>query len=679
MPGLPGPPSAFRTRRPPPGVQRSVWTMGLLLGATLLVWMFSGSPLLDQLRHLGHDRLLRSLPAAGPTREVALLDIDERSLSAEGQWPWPRYRVAQLLDAAHRAGARAIALDLLFAEPDRLSLARLRDSFQQDLQVDIGLSRVPADRLDNDAILARSLAASRAVLGLWFAFEPGAGTAPPAGLPLPPVLFHAAPGAPERAPLPEATGALPALPALTGTARACGFLNALPDGDGKIRRSPLLIRHGARIYPSLALAAVLRAEGGGQLQVRSSRAGIEEVQAGPRRIPTDRQGNLLLPFRPGFLQRFARVSATDLLAGRGAEPLKGRIVFLGSTATAEGDVHPVPFERQVPGLLSHAAAAEAILRGDFLQAPAWAAGLDLLLSALAIAAMTWSLARHPLWVSALACGGGVALLAFGARALLLQQGLLLPPVLPIIALLAGFLLPGVVRFRGEERAAIRAARDLVVAQDCAIISLVSVAQTRDRETGQHILRTRHYVRILAEHLASHPRFRRELSPEHVEAIVKSAPLHDIGKVGIPDAILQKPEGLTDGETDAMRQHPLLGKRALERADRLSGLDSKHSFLHYAEEIASTHHERWDGTGYPAGLAGEAIPISGRIMAVADVYDALRSRRRYKAPLNHEEAAARIAEESGRAFDPDVVRAFLAVQEAFVAVSEQLPDEEETLP
>jgi HD-GYP domain-containing protein (c-di-GMP phosphodiesterase class II) len=207
-------------------------------------------------------------------------------------------------------------------------------------------------------------------------------------------------------------------------------------------------------------------------------------------------------------------------------------------------------------------------------------------------------------------------------------------------------------------------------QDVTILTLASLAETRDNETGAHILRTQRYVRALAMRLRDHPRFRAELSDEAIELIYKSAPLHDVGKVGVPDAILLKPGKLTDEEWAVMRTHPQLGACALQAAEDSLG---SNSFLRYAREIALTHHEKWDGSGYPAGLAGEAIPVSGRLMALADVYDALITKRVYKPAWSHEQAARTVREGAGSHFDPAVVAAFSAAEDEFRAIARQFSD------
>lgn len=214
--------------------------------------------------------------------------------------------------------------------------------------------------------------------------------------------------------------------------------------------------------------------------------------------------------------------------------------------------------------------------------------------------------------------------------------------------------------------------ELNLTRDVAILGLASLAETRDNETGAHIIRTQHYVKVLAEHLSRHDAERYPLDDATIDLLFKSAPLHDVGKVGIPDAILLKPGKLTDEEFAIMKRHPQIGADALASAEAQLG---SNSFLRLAREISLTHHEKWDGSGYPAGLAGEAIPLSGRLMAVADVYDALISKRVYKPAFTHEEAKAIIVQGRGSHFDPGMVDAFLACEGAFRQIAAEHRDQE----
>jgi putative two-component system response regulator len=205
------------------------------------------------------------------------------------------------------------------------------------------------------------------------------------------------------------------------------------------------------------------------------------------------------------------------------------------------------------------------------------------------------------------------------------------------------------------------------------MAIASLAETRDNETGNHIRRTQHYVRCLAEHLQTHLRFAELLTEENIELLFKSAPLHDIGKVGIPDHILLKPGKLSAEEFEIMKTHTMLGHDALVAAERALGTEVE--FLRFAKEIALSHQEKWDGSGYPQGLKGDEIPVSARLMAVADVYDALISRRVYKPPMTHERAVEIIREGRATHFDPEVCDAFLACEHQFREIAQRFRDEE----
>jgi putative two-component system response regulator len=214
-------------------------------------------------------------------------------------------------------------------------------------------------------------------------------------------------------------------------------------------------------------------------------------------------------------------------------------------------------------------------------------------------------------------------------------------------------------------------------QDVTIHAMASLAETRDNETGNHIRRTQHYIKLLANKLRLHPRFAHFLdSDQTIELLFKSAPLHDIGKVGIPDRILLKPGRFEPEEFEIMKTHTTLGRDAILHAEQQLGIEMP--FLTYAKEIAYSHQEKWDGSGYPEGLSGDDIPISARLMAVADVYDALISRRVYKAGMSHEKAVEIMAEGRGTHFDPDVLDAFLELQSAFQMIAKSYSDSDQDI-
>lgn len=217
-----------------------------------------------------------------------------------------------------------------------------------------------------------------------------------------------------------------------------------------------------------------------------------------------------------------------------------------------------------------------------------------------------------------------------------------------------------------------AENDLI--QQVGIRALAYLAETRDPETGNHILRTQAYVQRLAQRLQAQPGFAATLSDQYIQLLTRSAPLHDIGKVGIPDHILRKPGKLTPSEWEIMQTHARLGSDAIEKAE--CDMAMPLAFLSLAKEIAHWHHEKWDGSGYPDGLVGEAIPLSARIMAVADVFDALISRRVYKPAMGYAQVREIIAAGRGQHFDPLITDQFLAGFADFVAIAESLRDSPE---
>lgn len=224
-----------------------------------------------------------------------------------------------------------------------------------------------------------------------------------------------------------------------------------------------------------------------------------------------------------------------------------------------------------------------------------------------------------------------------------------------------------------EAEVVRRMQENLLIQDISIRALAHLAEIRDPETGNHLLRTQGYMRVLATQLREHPCFADFLTEQNIQTSVKSAPLHDIGKVGIPDHILLKPGKLTPEEWEIMKTHSRLGGDAIEQAER--DADQPVEFLRVAKDIAHYHHEKWDGSGYPEGLVGDAIPIPARLMALADVFDALIARRAYKAPFPFERAVAIIREGRNTHFDPAIVDAFLVRLDEFASIAESHADSE----
>jgi putative two-component system response regulator len=209
-------------------------------------------------------------------------------------------------------------------------------------------------------------------------------------------------------------------------------------------------------------------------------------------------------------------------------------------------------------------------------------------------------------------------------------------------------------------------------QESSVMVMVSLAEFRDECTGNHIRRTQEYVRVLAERMARLPKYAEYLTGQSIELIAKSAPLHDIGKIAIPDDILLKPGKYTPEEFEIMKTHARRGYEMLMKASEHMG--DKGEFLSVAKDIARCHHEKWDGSGYPEGLTGDQIPLSSRLMAVADVFDALLTRRPYKEPMSLAVATEIILEGKGKHFDPEVIEAFVAVSDDLKKIADLWVDD-----
>jgi response regulator RpfG family c-di-GMP phosphodiesterase len=247
----------------------------------------------------------------------------------------------------------------------------------------------------------------------------------------------------------------------------------------------------------------------------------------------------------------------------------------------------------------------------------------------------------------------------GAAALMSSSGAFVSPVFPTLTLISAFGTMAVARFTLERRRADQSGHDRIISQRLMVQTLLSLTEVRDAETGRHSRRTQQYARIIGGQLATHPEFSGYLTPDRLELLASLAPLHDIGKVGVPDRLLHKPGPLTDEEMVEMRKHPGYGRDVIVQAERDAGAYDD-VILAMAKEIVYTHHEKWDGTGYPRGLRGAEIPIVGRVISIVDVYDAVTSHRVYRGPMSHDEAVAFIVDRKGTHFDPAVVDAFVEI-------------------
>ena len=629
------------------------------LGAVTATGLAALSPAVVSLVDLRvYDAMLRAAETRPASNRVAIAAIDDRSVSAIGRWPWPREVMAQLVDRIRGLGASVVAIDMLLADPDRIDQTETSGASQ------------------SDSALAAVAAEGRVVMSYALTFASLAPADPDCVLhPIIPILVDGADG---RSPLDHLfhpTGVVCTLPALTRSAGSSGYLNAAPDSDGLLRRIPLLMEFRGGVYPSLALAAVLKATGVKRLTLTALPGERTLLTMEKTGTPLDARGTMLIRFR-GARGTYTHIPAIDILNGRvPADALRDRIVFVGSTALGAQDAVSTPLDIAMPGIEVHATAADTLLQGDFLSTPPYSRAYELtatMASSLIVAA---TLAFLGFFAGSLAAAALVGLLWWATFIGVTSEGTFLSPIFPTLGMLLVLPVVTIAKVRHERRLAQEERVRRERAHQFAVQSLMSLTEVRDSATGQHARRTQAYSRLLACRLATFPRFRAELTPERVELISQLCPLHDIGKVGVRDAVLNKPGALSDEERDEIRRHPVFGHETIARAERLAGLDGDDILLQLAKEIVYTHHERWDGRGYPRGLQGEAIPVAGRIVALVDVYDALSNPRCYRAEgFSHEQTVATIEAGRGTHFDPDVVDAFLSLSQDFRRLSAALREE-----
>ena len=584
-----------------------------------------------------YDTMLRSARTLPPDGRIVIVDIDDRSLSAIGQWPWRRDVLGRLVSRVRALGASAVALDVLFAESERTE----------------------GGEVSADAQLADTLRAGRVVLGYALTFESSAAAHTscvqhPLGL-----AIVRRDGDEEANPFFQASGVVCSLPVLATAAGASGFLNAAPDSDGILRRVPLLLQLDGRVYPSLALAAVATAVGARNAALRIANMNTLWLTLDGRGVPLDGKSHVLVRYR-GIKHSFPYVSAADVLSGQtSTEAFANKIVFVGTTALGTREVVATPLDTLFASVEVQATVADNLLRQDAFHRPEHGAALETLavlgygIVAILIV-LRLGLVRGAAAIALCGAAGWI-----GATAWFSANGAFLSPLFPTLGAAGALAFMSGTRFVLERRRADRAVADKATSQRMMIQSLLSLTATRDPATGRHSRRTRRSMRILAGQLATHPGYREYLTPQRVDLLATLAPLHDIGKVGVADRVLSKPGALTADELVEMRKHPALGRDVIVRAEREIGVQED-GVLAMAKDIVYTHHEKWDGTGYPQGLRGVEIPIAGRLMALVDVYDAAITRRLYQAPMSHEDTVAFIAGGRGTHFDPAVVDSFLKV-------------------
>lgn len=626
-------------------------TIGLITLGLYSLSHFSGAiPFFD---YRFFDLLSRSGSALDKqTQATVIVEIDENSLKQLGQWPWPRILLAKAIEEIQLQRPAAIGLDIFFPEPDRTSPRQILSFYNQMLGLKVGLSGLPEQLTDHDQVLAHALRAGPTVLPLYAFSE----QQEQQGCALEGTFIKR----PDDMGLPQIGQILCNTPTLQQSAQGFGYINASVDEDGIFRRQPLFMDHQGWAIPNLVIAMLRQVDPELSIQPTTGFLKAASVLFSNRKIPLPQNGEVLNRLYPE--SSFERISLADVLAHNMDDNLfSGKFVLIGATAAGLFDQFMTPRGEIIPGVYVHAALIENIMQNRVQYQPEATKTLALILSGFLSLIVVWLVfERHYLWSwFAYLTTAGLALITAWyqlEQGRYISVGYFLTPFSFLFFIISLFF--AVLHYVERKRFL----EDLGEAHSATIDSMTMVAESRDVETGSHITRTKEYIRIVAKYLRRNTKHKYYLTPHVLDLLFRAAPLHDIGKVGIPDVILQKTGPLDDHEIKVMRTHVDIGRTIIENA--INSYNKTNEFLTIASNIAHSHHEKWDGSGYPLGLKGEEIPLEGRMMALADVYDALISRRCYKEPMPFELAEKIIIESSGKHFDPMIIAAFTELKQEF---------------
>jgi HD-GYP domain-containing protein (c-di-GMP phosphodiesterase class II) len=581
---------------------------------------------------------------------VIIVDIDEKSLEALGQWPWSRIVLANLVQTIQKAHPASIGIDIFFPEEDKTSPKQILAFYQKFFSTKVEFQGLSTDLYDNDKVFAQVLQQSNVTLPVYLnSFKNHDNCIFPNQIqPIDfPTFLHD-------------TRIMCSIPMLQKSASSVGFINAKIDNDGILRGTRLFRRYKKEMVPSFGLANLMSVD---PLKIQGNTFFILGST-----FKTGKDSYVLLNFYKN--EHYKSISALDLLLGKvDMQSLQGKFIFIGASALGLYDRYTVSLSKNLPGVFVHATLIDNIINNDLIHSvdsfKIWNLAFSFLICLYLLTGIIQRKYLHVLIVFLVS-----NLIVILGYTYFLKQGLYL--------FLGYFLTPLEIFFFLISLSSLFLAykerksffENLTKAHSSTLDSMALVAETRDIETGAHIKRTKEYIKLLADYLYKQGFYKDILTKYYREFLYRAAPLHDIGKVGIPDAILKKPARFTPQEFEIMKTHTTIGKDILENSMKEN---EENDFLKIAYNIAYYHHEKWDGSGYPCGLKKEEIPLEARLMALSDVYDALISRRCYKEGFSFEESEKIILEGKGTHFDPLLIDAFIVLKDEFKAISFKIKD------
>ena len=584
---------------------------------------------------------------------ATIVDIDEKSINALGQWPWSRLILSQLIKSISKYHPASISFDIIFPEKDKTSPKMIKNFYKKFLSKNIIIKGISPILEDNDRIFAYQISKTKTILPVYLSNS---------------LKFDKDCYIPKKnrnikfdlTYMPKASSMLCNIPSLQKHTYMVGFMNIKTDEDGRLRRVPAFIKYKGYAIPSLALASLLV---NSTILYKNGQYFISN-----HHFKTDKNSNILLNF--GNKSNYSTISAIEMLQGHtNPEQIRDKNIIIGATAVGLHDNIMVSTGEIFPGVFIHAAIINAILQNSTIYEPLYQKYVSLILSILLSIIFTFLLYKKKyikllilFFVSIFLYS--IATLYFLKIGFYISSGYFIGTLITFFIFINLFF---IILYYYNKR---EFAKELYQAHFLAIESMALVVETRDSETGAHIKRTKIYMKILGEYFYKKNMYKEILTRDFIEILYRATPLHDIGKVGIPDHILKKEGKLTKEEFSIMQEHPTIGNDIIKNAIKEN---ENNLFLQVARNIAYYHHEKWDGSGYPTGLKGRDIPLEARMMALVDVYDALISRRCYKLALTFEESENIIILGSNGHFDPNIVKAFIDLKDEFRKIALQVRD------
>ncbi len=585
---------------------------------------------------------------------TVIVDIDERSLEYFGQWPWPRIIDAELINKINSMYPSAIAINILFPELDRTSPKAIEDFYNKFFDLKINFSSSSLIIKDNDDFLTKAVKSANGVLSIYFSNYSNSSKNCEELSYNNNLLSHISTSL-------NAPYILCNHKRLQNSVKDFGFINASADSDGIFRRLNLFISHNNNIFPSFGLATLLSIDNNIEIIKKN------QFKLLNHKIKMDLDSSVLIDFHTPTPKV---ISVVDIIDGRvTAKDFQGKIVIIGSSVIGLNPTYRISNNKQISSSMIHAFLIENILKESLHTQPKIYKQINIFIS-LFLSFLVLILLFNRLYIYifilffTIIVVSFLYILFFYVNGIYVSIGYFWSPFIIYFFTITLFFI--IINAKDKNKFY----KELMESHSSTVESIALISAIRDDETGEHLKRTKIYIKELAEYLLSQKQYTNILNERYIDLIYQAAPLHDIGKLGIPDSILKKPAKLTKEEYEIMKQHPVLAKNAIEKAMRYY---DKNSFLNIAYNIAYYHHERWNGKGYPVGLKGDNIPLEAQLMAIADVYDALVTKRCYKDSFGFEEAEEIIISGSGTDYNPIIIDAFKVLRYRFRDISREYRD------